>query len=80
MKTFVGILLALLGTLGAVVGMFITYTTFMPLLDSEDPLATGLMVMGSSSGLTLTLVGLIAMYISIAPKETGPRKKRIDTH
>lgn len=82
MRTIVGMLLALLGTLGTIVGIYIMYTRIISLLESEDALATGLATIGSASGLTLTLVGLIAMYLSTEPKEKGPKqmKKRIDTH
>jgi hypothetical protein len=73
-------LLALLGTLGAIAGIYIMYTKIISLLESEDALATGLATTGSASGLTLILVSLIAMYLSMEPKEKDPKKKRIDTH
>ena len=82
MRTIVGIMLAVLGTLGTIVGVYIMYTKVMTLLESEDALASGLATIGSASGLTLTLVGLIAMYISIEPKTKDPKqkKRRVDTH
>ena len=82
MRAIVGMLLALLGTLGAIAGIYIMYTKVMSLLESEDTLESGLATIGSASGLTLTLVSLIAMYISMEPKESGPKqkKKRVDTH
>ena len=80
MRTIIGILLALLGTLGAIAGVYMMYTKIILLLESEDALSSGLASIGSASGLTLTLVSLIAMYLSMDPKEKAPKKKRVDTH
>lgn len=82
MRAIIGILLALLGTLGAIVGVYMMYTKVTALLESEDALDSGLAAIGSASGLTLTLVSLIAMYLSLAPKQPGgkQKKKRVDTH
>ena len=82
MRTIVGMLMAVLGTLGAIAGVYMMYTKITALMESEDALASGMASIGSASGLTLTLVSLIAMYLSMAPKQTNPKqkKKRVDTH
>ena len=82
MRTIVGMLLALLGTLGVIVGVYIMYTKVMSLLESEDAIASGLATIGSASGLTLTLIGLMAMYLSLEPKASTAKQKskRVDTH
>jgi len=82
MRTIVGMLMALFGTLGAIAGLYITYTTVIAAMESESDLATGLMVMSGASGLTLALVGLIAMYLALGPKQVGTKqkKRRVDTH
>jgi len=81
MRTIIGILLAVLGTLGAIIGIYMMYTKVMTLMESEDAMTSGLASIGSASGLTLTLVSLIAMYVSIEPKVKGAKqkKRRVDT-
>ncbi|NNC36704.1 MAG: hypothetical protein HKO02_04550 [Hyphomonadaceae bacterium] len=83
MRAIIGTLLALLGTLGTLIGVYMMYTKVTDLMESEDALASGMASIGSASGLTLTLVGLIAMYVSLEPKQAGAKKekkKRVDTH
>lgn len=80
MRGILGMLLALLGTLGTLIGIFMMYTKVTALMESEDAIASAIATIGSASGLTLTLVGLIAMYVSLEPKDKKQKKKRVDTN